>query len=139
MKVKKILAVTTISTVAAAGLASAQSTSSQITQPMSIYGEVLSLFKGNKKDPHTHQFGKGRNNMQGKNERKAIEDSIISGDYAQFLLVASTSPLKGLSQESFNLLTPQFQAKKNAEEQIRKILTDAGIESKGRPSKPVQP
>lgn len=122
MKVKRIIAVTTISTVAYANLAGAQSTSSQIAQPMSIYGNILSLFKGNEK------HARHRNKMENKlNHRKAVENAIVSGDYQNFKTIASTTPLKDLSEESFKALVPEFQAKKQAEEHIRSILSQAGV------------
>jgi hypothetical protein len=79
-----------------------------------------------------HGHGKGPGGM---GDRKAIEDAIIAGNFANFQAVASTSPLKGLTVETFNKLTPQFQAKKNAEEQIRSILKAAGVAEPTRPGK----
>lgn len=71
--------------------------------------------------------GLGKGMGKGNGDRKAIEDAIIAGNYTTFQTVASTSPLKSISLATFNLLTPQFVAKKNAEAQIKSILTSAGI------------
>ena len=70
--------------------------------------------------------GRGHGGEHGKN-MQAIEAAIIAGDYATFQTIASTSPLKSISQDTFNQLTPQFVAKRNAEEKIRSILSSAGI------------
>ena len=52
--------------------------------------------------------------------------------------MASTSPLKTIDQNTFNLLVPQYSALKNARESIKTILKTAGIqtpeEREGRPS-----
>jgi hypothetical protein len=134
---KKIIAITTITTVAATGLASAQATSTLQDNHSNFLGQVKSLLQqnglksfgsremhGNKLDNHTKMMMKFGNKN---NDRKAIEAAIIAGDWATFQTVASSSPLKNLSQETFNLLTPQFQAKKNAEDNIRNILSQAGV------------
>lgn len=133
MKVNKIIAITTISTIAAAGLANAQTITATDSQK-GILQQAMSLFKTGKTDEakqllRKHDF-RGRSKGMGNrnNDRKAIEDAIISGNFSLFQQVASTSPLKGLTQDTFNKLTPQFQAKKNAEDQIRSILSSAGIQ-----------
>lgn len=130
--VKRILAITTITTMGAAGLANAQiptiSTSSSIMQ------QAMSLFKSGKTDEAKKLLKEGtqnkkmHNKMQHKfGDRKAIEEAILAGDFAKFQTVASTSPLKNISETAFKQLTPQFQAKKNAEDQIKSILSANGV------------
>ncbi len=60
-------------------------------------------------------------------DRKAIEAAIIAGDFTAFQTIASKSPLKNINQETFNALKEQFTVRKNAEDKIRSILTQAGI------------
>ena len=71
--------------------------------------------------------GKGKFGKNGMGDRKAIEDAIIAGNFVNFQTLASSSPLKSIDQATFNLLTPQFKAKKAAEDQIRNILKSAGV------------
>ena len=111
MKAQKIIAITTITTIAAAGLANAQSA----TTTESHRG-LLDRAKTVLMQKHKHNV-----------KRKAIEDAILAGNFTLFQQLASTTPLKVINQNTFNLLVPQYQAKKNAEDQIKNILTSAGI------------
>ncbi len=125
-KTKKIIAITTITTVAATGLASAQVASSTQENHTNFLGQVKTLLQQNGlKVFGSH--GKRHGKMHNLSDNKRIEDAILSGDFATFQTVASSSPLKNISQETFNLLTPQFQARKNASDSIRNILSAAGV------------
>lgn len=73
----------------------------------------------------------GMHGGKGMGDRKAIEDAIIAGNFATFQTVASTSPLAKIDQATFNLLTPQFQARKAANDQITTILKNVGITAPG--------
>ena len=105
-----------------------------------VMEKAKALFEAGKKDeaktlletngikmPQGHGRGMGKGMRGDHGNRKAIEEAITAGDFTAFQTVASSSPLKGLNQATFNLLTPQFTAKKNAEDQIRAILKAAGI------------
>jgi hypothetical protein len=148
---KILLAVTTFGIVGGS-LASAQTPQTTQTNTSSRTGmmqnltdaqkavmeKAKALFEAGKKDeaktlldqnglkgPGGHGMGKGHG--KGGQNRKAIEDAIVSGNFATFQSVASSSPLAKIDQATFNLLTPQFVAKKNAEDQIRSILKASGI------------
>lgn len=144
MNTKRILAITTITTLGAVGLANAQTPT--ITEAQKgILDQVKSLFQSGKtteaktllEQNGLQNFigkkGKGQGGMHGKGNmhqnRKAIEDAIIAGNFANFQTVASTSPLAKIDQNTFNLLTPQFIARKAANEQIQNILKAAGIQA----------
>lgn len=134
--VKRIIAITTITTLGAAGLANAQIPTSSTSS--SVMQQAMSLFKSGKTEeakkllkevhPNKKMHEKMHAKMQHKSgNRKAIEEAILAGDFAKFQTVASTSPLKNISESTFKQLTPQFQAKKNAENQIKSILAANGI------------
>ena len=108
MNTKRIIAITTITTVAAAGNVFAQAT----PPPKNTHKDLIQQVMSHHRD---------------KSDRKAITEAIIVGNYSIFKQVASTSPLANIDQTTFNLLTPQFQARKNAQDQIRGILLKAGI------------
>jgi hypothetical protein len=128
MNTKRIIAITTITTLAAAGLANAEVPNTGTTTLQG--GPAHSFMQGLKK---FGRHGKGeKGEMTGKfgqmqTNRKAINDAILAGNFTLFQQVASTSPLAKIDQTTFNLLTPQFVARKNAEEQIKTILKNAGI------------
>jgi hypothetical protein len=145
MQTKKIIAITTISTIATAGLANAQTLNLTDTQK-GIFEQAMSLFRSGKTTDakalleqnnmkpsfHKMKHGKhGHGKMHG--NRKEIEEAIAAGDYAKFVQVASSSPMAKIDQNTFNSLTPHFQALKNARTNIENILKAAGIE---RPAGP---
>ena len=139
MKTKKIIAITTISTIATAGLANAQVPTLTDTQK-SIFEQAMSLFRSGKtteaktlldqqgiKPAFGKMHGKhGKGHM--KQNHKEIHEAIASGDYAKFVKVASSSPMAKIDQNTFNSLTPHFAALKNARTNIESILKSAGIE-----------
>lgn len=151
---KIILAVTTLGLVGGS-LASAQSapttqtttnTGTRMMQNLTdaqkaVLEKAKALFEAGKKDeakalldqnglkgPRGHGKGPGKDG----GNRKAIEEAIVAGNFATFQSVASSSPLAKIDLATFKLLTPQFVAKKNAEDQIRSILKTAGIEAPER-------
>jgi signal transduction histidine kinase len=69
-------------------------------------------------------------------EMRKIDEAIIAGDYATFVNLASTSPFKSITQDTFNQLVPQFKAKQAAETQIKAILESAGIKFPDRGQAP---
>jgi uncharacterized protein (DUF305 family) len=73
-------------------------------------------------------MGHGKEGMGPHGDKKQIEEAIISGNFSTFQNLASTSPLKSITLETFNQLTPHFQAKKAAQDKIREILKTAGVE-----------
>lgn len=154
MNTKRIIAITTITTFAAAGLANAQT--GAITEAQkSVFQQAMSLFHSGKSEDakklltenglktfeaqgKTRINGRGmmenmhdgmKNGMHMKGDRKAIEAAIIAGNFTNFQAIASSSPLKNITESTFNLLVPQFQARKNAHDQIRNVLTSAGIQA----------
>lgn len=147
MQTKKIIAITIITTLAAAGLANAQ-TSTLTDAQKSIYEQAMSLFKSGKGteaktllEQNNLKLGFGKmmrdkNEHKGKHkqpheDRKDIEDAIATGNFTLFQQLASSTPMAKIDQNTFNSLTPQFQALKNARTNIENILKSAGIE---RPS-----
>ena len=138
-RTQRIIAITTITTMAAAGMSYAQ-TATVTEVNKGLFEQAMSLFRSGKTTDAKQLLAQNglkpieneKRNMRGKGHgmhqnRKEIEDAIMAGDFAKFQLVSSDSPLKNITQETFNLLTPQFIAKKNAGEQIRNILTAAGV------------
>lgn len=73
---------------------------------------------------HRQNVGKAKGMTNKMDNRKAIEDAILTGNFTLFQQLASTTPLKVINQNTFNLLVPQYQAKKNAEDQIKNILNN---------------
>lgn len=147
MHTKKIIAITTITTIAAAGLANAQTPTLTEAQK-SIYQQAMSLFKSGKKDEAKNLleqnhlkpgFGKimREKNKHGKPQenRKEVESAIAAGDYTKFLQLAANTPMAKIDQNTFNSLTPQFTALKNARTNIENILKSAGIETPARGEK----
>jgi hypothetical protein len=72
--------------------------------------------------------GKVKGKAHDQANRQAIQNAIIAGDYNTFKTVASTSPLASISQDVFNQLRTPMQTEKTAREQIKTILTNAGIQ-----------
>ena len=138
---KKIIAITTISTIAAAGLANAQTPNLTDTQK-SIFEQAMSLFKSGKSDEAKTLldqnnlkpgFGKMMRDKKGKHEnREAMHNAISSGNYTEFQKLASTAPMAKIDQNTFNSLTPHFQVLKNAKTNIENILKAAGVERSAR-------
>jgi hypothetical protein len=149
-KTKILIAISTLG-LAGLNLANAQDLASTSTQPQgfgarmmqnltdaqkTVLDQAKKLFEAGKKDEAKTLLeqngirgpaGRGQG-MKGKMmNRKAMEDAIIAGNFQAFQSVASTSPLAKIDQTTFNLLVPQFQAKKSAETQIQAILKNAGI------------
>jgi hypothetical protein len=74
---------------------------------------------------------KGKMKGHGKNggaNREAVNTAIIAGDYTAFKTAASSTPMANISQDVFNSLRAPMQARKEADEQVRTILTNAGIQ-----------
>ncbi len=72
--------------------------------------------------------GKAHGRGEKKGNMREIDAAIASGNFATFQTLASTSPLASITQATFNLLTPEFLAKQNAEKNIQTILTNSGIQ-----------
>lgn len=147
---KKLIAITTI-TISATAFANAQSVDqNQNTQDgmgqrmmqaltdaqKKILDQAKTLFESGKKDEAKklldsnnlrppHERGGGRFGE----DRKKIEEAIIAGNFTNFQTLASTSPLSKIDETTFNKLTPLFLAKKNAEDGIREVLKNAGIQA----------
>ncbi len=117
---KKILAITTITTLATVGSAFAQNPTSTSTEN-NMGQKMMQMMKGKMGHGKMHD-GKDKHG-----DRKAIEDAIVAGDFTLFQSLASTSPLKAINQTVFNSLTTQFVAKRAAEDNIKTILKAAGI------------
>ncbi len=139
MNTKKIIAITTVATFAMSGLAGAQASSTQAQNDLGFRQKIMNTFnkftkgkdaKENKDRKDNKGMGMG---MKVSFDRKAIDAAIVAGNFSLFQQLASTSPLKAFSQANFNLLTPQFNAKINAETQIKNILTAAGISASTTP------
>jgi hypothetical protein len=69
--------------------------------------------------------GHGKN---GGVNREAINTAIMAGDYTAFKTAASSTPMAKISEDVFNSLRAPMQARKAADEQVRTILTNAGIQ-----------
>jgi hypothetical protein len=146
MYTKKIIAITTITTIATAGLANAQTLNLTDAQK-NIFEQAMSLFRSGKSDEaktlldknnlkpgfgkmmgNRHGKGKGGKNGPKNDNRKAMHDAIASGNYTEFQRLASTTPMAKIDQNTFKALTPHFAALKNAKTNIENILKSAGIE-----------
>ncbi len=101
-----------------------------------IMTQVKVLFDAGKKDEAKALLtanginlpAKGAGHGRGMGNMRELDTAIASGDYAKFQTLASTSPFASITQATFNLLTPEFLAKQNAEKNIQTILTNAGIQ-----------
>lgn len=62
-----------------------------------------------------------------KQNHQKMEDAIIAGDFVTFQSVATNTKFAKIDQVTFNLLSPQYIAEKNAETQIQSILKNAVI------------
>lgn len=67
----------------------------------------------------------GKGGMRG--DMKKVDEAIISGDYATFKSLASTTPLANINEATFNSLKAPMQARKAADDQVQSILKSAGI------------
>lgn len=74
---------------------------------------------------------KGKMKVHGKDggvNREAVNAAIMAGDYTAFKIAASSTPMAKISEDVFNSLRAPMQARKAADEQVRTILTNAGIQ-----------
>ncbi len=81
--------------------------------------------KDGNRGKHKGMGGMGMGGKKG--NMKIAHEAIIAGDFAKFQLLASTTPIGKIDQNTFTNLSTQMKIAKAAREQIQTILKNAGV------------